>query len=94
MEAFGHRLRAARGCSGDLRAKATMRGEPDGTAAQAEARRHFQPAPDWAALDEEPAFGSWRLVDGRWEPKGAGPAAPAFWRSASSVADSAGALVL
>jgi hypothetical protein len=33
-----------------------MRVEPDGAEGQEEARRHFQPAPEWAAQDEESAW--------------------------------------
>ena len=50
------RIEAALACSKDPRAEATMRVEPDGTEGQDEARRHFQPAPDWAAQDEESAW--------------------------------------
>ena len=54
--ALVQRFEAALACSKDQRAEATMREEPDGTEGLEEARRHFQPAPVWAAQDEESAW--------------------------------------
>ena len=50
------RFEAALACSKDQGAEATMREEPGGTEGLEEARRHFQPAPVWAAQEEEPAW--------------------------------------